>query len=364
MWKAADSIRPSVAALALVLAAPAWCAEIPSPEEVKAAIGHLGPVPVPEDNPLTAAKVSLGEKLFNDNRLAGDGSLSCRTCHLPDHGFAVAAALGPAYPKQQERRNSPTLVNVAYNLPLIWDGRAGSLDKQALGPLRNIIHMNNDADLLIEQLKTDDEYPAMFEQAFGQGQMTPQNMGRAIASYERTLVFDDSPLDRYMDGETGALSDAGKRGLALYMGRAGCITCHEGPNLTDNDFHNLGVPDGHVTGNPAVMATVRFDAKRTGLERWAEVEEDPGREQITKDPADRGKFRTMGLRNIEQSPPYMHNGALDTLEDVVRFYNAGGGEHPNKSPLMRPLGLSDREVGDLVAFLKALTGTQRAVELE
>ncbi|MGD8309678.1 MAG: cytochrome-c peroxidase, partial [Chromatiales bacterium] len=206
---------PRVGALALTLAVsgPAWCMDVPSPEAVKAAIGHLGPVPVPEDNPLSAAKVALGEKLFNDNRLAGDGSLSCRTCHLPEHGFAVQARLGPAYPKQQERRNSPTLVNVAYNLPLIWDGRAGSLDKQALGPLKNIIHMNNDADLLIEQLKTDDDYPSMFEAAFGEEGMTPENLGRAIASYERTLVFDDSPLDRYMDGDEEALTEAQRSGL-------------------------------------------------------------------------------------------------------------------------------------------------------
>jgi cytochrome c peroxidase len=359
-----DGFSSGVLVLTILLTAPAWSADVPSPEDVKAAIGHLGPVPVPDDNSLTAAKVALGEKLFNDNRLAGDGSLSCRTCHLPDHGFAVGTKLGPAYPKQQERRNSPTLINVAYNLPLIWDGRAGSLDKQALGPLKNIIHMNDNADLLIEQLKTDKEYTGLFEAAFGEGQMTPENMGRAIASYERTLVFDDSPLDRYMEGDRGALSDAQKRGLALYMGKARCIVCHKGPNLTDNDFHNLGVPDDHVTGNPAAMATVRFDAKRMGLEGWASLVEDPGREQITKDPADRGKFRTMGLRNIEQSPPYMHNGALDTLEDVIRFYDGGGGDHRNKSPLIQPLGLSDGEVADLVTFMKALTGTQREMNLE
>ena len=122
------------------------------------------------------------------------------------------------------------------------------------------------------------------------------------------------------------------------------------------------MPDEHVTGDPAVMASVRFDAKRMGLDGWADLQEDPGRELVTKDPADRGKFRTMGLRNIEQSPPYMHNGALETLEEVVAFYDAGGGEHPNKSELMQPLGLTDQEMADLVAFMRALTGTRREAE--
>jgi len=150
----------------------------------------------------------------------------------------------------------------------------------------------------------------------------------------------------------------------LFMGKARCVVCHKGSNLTDNGFHNLAVPDDHVTSDAKVMASVRFDAKRLGMEKWAELTEDPGREGVTKAPVDRGKFRTMGLRNIAQSPPYMHNGALETLEDVVAFYNKGGGDHPNKSPLMRPLGLTDGEQADLVAFLNALTGSQRAMDLK
>ncbi len=168
-----------------------------------------------------------------------------------------------------------------------------------------------------------------------------------------------------MDGDGGALDDQQKRGLALFMGEANCTACHNGPNLTDNAFHNLGVPDEHVAGAPQVMASVRFDAKRNGYEGWAELQEDPGRALVTKDPADVGKFRTMGLRNIADSPPYMHNGAFETLEAVVRFYNDGGGEHPNKSPLVEPLGLSEADIADLAAFLEtALQGTQRPIDLE
>jgi cytochrome c peroxidase len=360
-----QSLLLFVGAASLVLGWQQLAAEsIPAPAQVKAAIGHLGPVPVPAGNPLTAAKVELGKRLFEDPRLAGDGSMSCKSCHLPSQGFAVNTPLGPAYPTQAERRNSPTLINVAYNEPLIWDGRAPNLDKQALGPVKNVLHQNNNIDLLVERLKADADYVAAFEAAYGDQRIDAQRIAQAIASFERTLVFDDSPLDRYMDGERDALDASAQRGLALFMGKGRCLTCHMGPNLTDNDFHNLGVPDDHVTRDSQIMASVRFDAKRVGLENWAELQEDPGREGITKDPADRGKFRTMGLRNIAQSPPYMHNGALATLADVVAFYNRGGGEHPNKSPLMQPLGLTAGEQADLVAFMHALTGTQRKQALE
>jgi cytochrome c peroxidase len=337
---------------------------VPTPEQVRSAIGHLGVVPVPPDNPLNAARVALGKKLFTDTRLSGDGSLSCETCHLPDHGYAAHDALGPAYPSQHERRNSPSLVNVAYNQPLIWDGRAPDLDKQALGPVKNILHMNNNVDLLVEQLKAGGGYLEAFRKAYGDAGITAGRIADALAGFERTLVFDDSPLDRYMDGELAALDAAQQHGLTLFLGKANCIRCHRGPNLTDNQFHNLAVPDDAIVDNPKILAAIRFDAQRMGLPDWAQLTRDPGRELVTKNPADRGKFRTMGLRNIESSPPYMHNGALATLADVVAFYDRGGGDDAHKSPLLEPLGLSESERGDLVAFLRALTGTQRRLPLE
>lgn len=355
--------KPAVYTLSVVFLTVAMAIgaalEIPPPDKIKAQIGHLPPVPVPDDNPLTEAKVRLGEKLFTDTGLAGDGSLSCQSCHLPNHGFAVPQALGPAYPSQTERRHSPTLVNVAYSQPLIWDGRAPNLDKQALGPVKNILHLNNNLDLLVERLKGNAEYRQMFKAAFGDEAITELHIAQALASFERSLVFDNSPLDHYMDGDVKALSEAQQRGLALFLGKANCVACHKGPNLTDNQFHNLGVPDEGVTRNPAAMASLRFDAKRMEYPDWEALEHDPGRALVSKKPEDFGKFRTMGLRNIEQSPPYMHNGALNTLDEVVQFYNRGGGEVPNKSPLMRPLGLTDQEIGDLVAFMQALTGARR-----
>jgi cytochrome c peroxidase len=357
-------------ALAPLILAVVWVTPVqaerpaPTPAEVKAVIGQLGPVPVPQDNPLSAAKVALGEKLFQDTRLSADSSVSCQTCHLPGHGFAVPQPQGPAYPTQRERRNSPALINVAYNEPLIWDGRAPNLDKQALGPVKNILHMNNNLDLLVEQLKVQEDYVAAFRKAYGDDAITAPRIAQALASFERTLVFDDSPLDHYMEGDETALNEAQKRGLGLFLGKAGCIQCHSGANLTDNGFHNLGVPDPEELDEPEVLAAIRFDARRMGLENWAQLRRDPGRELVTKNPADRGRFRTMGLRNIEHSPPYMHNGALATLGDVVDFYNRGGGDDPNKSPLLKPLGLSDEEGDDLVALLRALTGRQRELEFD
>jgi cytochrome c peroxidase len=365
MMSSKPVIAGGVVLLTLLLGWKAQAAEpVPTPEQVKAAIGHLGPVPVSPGNPLSAAKAALGKKLFTDTRLSGDGSLSCQTCHLPDHGYATPQALGPAYPSQQERRNSPTLINVAYNQPLIWDGRAPDLDKQALGPVKNILHMNNDVDLLVEQLKVDGDYLEAFRKAYGDAGIDAGRIAAALASFERTLVFDDSPLDRYMDGDPAALDAAQQRGLTLFLGKAKCIQCHRGPNLTDNQFHDLAVPDQAIVDNPQILAAIRFDAQRMGLPDWAQLTRDPGRELVSKDPADRGKFRTMGLRNIESSPPYMHNGALATLADVVTFYDRGGGDDPHKSPLLKPLGLSDDERRDLLAFLRALTGTQRHLPLE
>ena len=345
--------------------APARAGEpVPTPDQVKAVIGHPGPVPVPQDNPLSAAKVALGQKLFTDKRLSGDSSFSCQDCHMPDHGFAVPVALGPAYPTQSERRNSPSLVNVAYNRPLIWDGRAPDLDKQALGPVKNILHMNNNVDLLVEQLKMDEAYRTAFASAFGDSKVTGERIAFALASYERTLVFDGSPLDRYMDGEREALTRRSSEAWGCSSARptaSSAIRATISPTIsfTISAFRRCR------------SITIRRSSPRSDLTRSAWGWRTgrcciaiPGRELVTKDPADRGKFRTMGLRNIESSAPYMHNGALTTLEAVVAFYNQGGGEDPNKSPLLKPLGLSEEEQVDLVAFLRALTGQQRNMLFE
>ena len=335
---------------------------IPPPLVVRAVFDPLGPVPAPADNPMTAAKVALGKRLFEDPLLSGDGALSCASCHRSASGYTVPTALSPAFTSKHERRNAPTLINVGFYPLLLWDGRANALDAQPLASLGNVLHLNNDVGLVVEQLKADAGYVESFQAAFGGG-VTARRVGQAIGTFERGLVFDDSPFDRYMAGDTDALDDAEKRGLGVFMRGGRCITCHFGANLTDNQFHNIGVPDGHVTGDAEVLTAIRFDAKRRGYDGWEDLAEDPGRALVTGDPADAGKFRTMGLRNIAETAPYMHNGAFATLVDVVAHYNGGGGDHPNKSRLVNRLRLSDDEQADLVAFLKALTGKQRTFDL-
>ena len=332
---------------------------IPPPSTVREVFGGLGPVPTPAGNPVTSAKVALGERLFNDTGLSGDGKLACASCHPSDSGFAAPSVLSPAATGKRERRHAPSLINVAYVRSLLWDGRLDSLDSQPIRSFENVLHLNHGIGRVIGRLAADTDYPASFVEAFGDGAITGFRIGQAIGAYERTLVFDDSPFDRYMAGDEAALDGAEKRGLGLFMRDGRCITCHFGPNLSDGQFHNIAVPDGHLRNDPEVMAAIRFDARRMNYQGWAGLEEDPGRALVTADPSDVGKFRTMTLRNIAETAPYMHNGAYATLEAVVAHYNRGGGEHPNKSRRINPLELNAVEQADLVAFLKALTGRRR-----
>ena len=318
-------------------------------------IGPLPPVPAPEDNPITPEKVELGKRLFFDARLSADGSLACVSCHLPDQGWTTNTPLSPAYPTNMERRNSQTLINVAYNKALIWDGRAAALEKQALGPIQNPLHMNQNLDLLIEKLKSFPPYVEQFQQVFGTS-VTPEALGKALAAFERTLVTRNAPFDRYMTGNWQAMSEGALRGMELFKGKARCILCHNGPNFTDNQFHNLGVPAVPLLSDPLVQAAIRFDAKRMTVPEYQSVTEDLGRYLVTKEEKDKGMFRTPTLRNVMQREPYMHNGVFLSLEEVIDFYDAGGGAVLGKSPLLQPLGLTAQGKRDLLAFLQALTG--------
>ena len=318
-------------------------------------IGLLPPVPVPADNPMTPEKIELGKFLFFDTRLSGDGSMGCVTCHLPEQGWATHTRLSPAYPSNKERRNSPTLINVAYDTALIWDGRAPTLEKQALGPVKNPLHMNKNTDLLIQDLNIVPGYKKRFKKVFGTG-ITPAGISKALAAFQRTLVTSDSPFDQYMKEKKDAMSDAAKRGMSIFKGKGHCTLCHNGPNFTDQGFHNLGDPDPPYMRDPKVLASIRFDAQRMGIKDYQKLDRDMGRYLVTKKPADKGAFKTPTLRNVTQTGPYMHNGALETLKEVIDFYDRGGGESPNKSKLLEPLGLTKQEKSDLLEFLKALTG--------
>src|SRR5919106_2080029 len=277
-------------------------------------IGPLPPVPVPEDNPLTPEKIELGRLLFFDARLSADGSLACVSCHLPDQGWTTNTPLSPSYPTNMERRLSPTLINVAYNTVLLWDGRAGALEKQALGPIQNPLHMNQNLDLLIEKLRTIPDYATRFQRVFGSS-VSSEGLGKALAAFERTLVTRNAPFDRYMGGDQQAMSEPALRGMELFKGKARCILCHNGPNFTDSQFHNLGVPEAPLLAHPLVQASLRFDAKRMKVQEYDQVTEDLGRYLVTKEEQDRGAFKTPTLRNVTQRDPYMHNGVFHSLQD-------------------------------------------------
>ncbi|MGQ3684357.1 MAG: cytochrome-c peroxidase [Candidatus Loosdrechtia sp.] len=295
-------------------------------------IGPLPPVKIPADNPQTAAKTELGKKLFFDPRLSGNNWISCATCHNPALGFAdgLPRALGGPVAKEGGR-HSPSLINCGYNDFQFWDGRASSLEMQALGPIQNPDEMFETLDNVVRKLSRIPGYVKAFKEVFGTG-VTAEGIAKAIAAFERTIIYSNSPFDRYMQGDIHAMSESAIRGMDLFNGKAECIICHNGPNFTDNKFHNIGVPaDGPF-------------------------KEDVGRYLVTKDESDKGAFKTPTLRNIAETAPYMHDGFFPTLFEVVQFYNAGGGRSENKSPHIHPLHLTGQEVMDLIEFLKALTG--------
>ncbi|GAB4388682.1 MAG: cytochrome c peroxidase [Thermodesulfovibrionales bacterium] len=322
-----------------------------------AGAGHLEPfreVPVPESNPQTPAKVELGKKLFFDRRLSGDGTMSCATCHDPEKAFTDGLDISLHYPTTRNWRNAPTLINVAFATHLFHDGRVETLEDQALFPIMSAFEMNQNLDYLEEELRSVPEYREAFREVFG-GDVTRERVAMALAAFQRDLVSLDSPLDRYLKGEEGALSPAARRGLEIFRGKGKCTECHFGVNLSDGGFHNMGVPENpEYADDPRIAATRRFVAKVYHYEDYRNLDEDPGRYLITKDKADWKAFKTPTLRDVARTAPYMHNGIFPTLEAVIDFYDSGGGKGNAE---VKPLGLSAEEKKDLKAFLEeGLTG--------
>jgi cytochrome c peroxidase len=289
----------------------------------------LGPRALPKDSPLTPARVKLGRKLFFDPILSADNTVACASCHQPAHGFASPQARPRGIRGQQVARRAPTLFNRAYGTSFFWDGRRGSLEEQALVPIGTATEMGSSVPAAIKRLRANKEYRAQFEAAFDDG-LTAANLARALASFERVLLRGASRVDRFRrQGDHAALTARERQGLWLYESKGRCWRCHSGANFTDEGFHNTGVS-------------------------WGKKPVDLGRYAVTKKQADKGKFKTPTLRGAALTAPYMHDGSLKTLEDVVEFYNKGGIANPNLDPVLAPLGLSAEEVRDLVAFLKAL----------
>jgi len=319
--------------------------------------GNLEPVqavPVPEQNAQTPEKIELGKKLFFDRRLSGDGTMSCVTCHDPEKAFTDGLELSLSYPTTRNWRNSPTLVNVAFQKFLFHDGRSLTLEDQALFPMMSAFEMNRNLDFVEEVIRSVPEYVDAFQKVFG-GEVTRERMAMAIAAFERTIISVNSPLDKYLKGDKNAISDDAKKGLELFLGKAKCGECHFGVNLSDDGFHALNVPENtEHESDPRIAATRRFVAKVYHYEDYRNLVEDPGRYLITKNKKDWKAFRTPTLREIAKTAPYMHNGIFATLDEVIEFLNKGGGRG---NRVLQPLGLNDREKKYLRTFLiEALTG--------
>lgn len=310
----------------------------------------IGPVVGPEIN---EAKAMLGKRLFFDARLSGDAAISCATCHQPEFGFGENIALSLAYPGSKGFRNTPTLINTALSANWFHDGRLGTnLNDVTREMITEDYLMNMDMRLMQERVKQDPLYLEMFEAA-GYGEPSNGSIRKAIPEYLNTLISKGSPFDE------GTMDAAATRGQELFVGKAGCIDCHYGTRFTDDQAHNMGVPENaEIWSDPMRHMTYAAFAQFMGVENFMNIRQDVGA-QIINQPADGhdiGSFQTPTLRELKYTAPYMHNGMFETLSDIVAFYNTGGEHVPNLDEKVRPLELTFLEQKDLVAFLEALSG--------
>lgn len=285
-------------------------------------------MPVPENSPITRERVELGRRLFYDPHLSRTDEVACASCHTQENAFADPRRVSEGVEGRVGARNAPPLFNLAWNTSFFWDGNAPTLEQQVIGPIVNPLEMDMRIDEVVRRVAADASYVRQFEAAFRRAP-DPEGVTKAIASFMRTMVSGESRYDRFQRGDTTALTEAERRGKELFFSeRAECFHCHVGFNLTNNGFHNNGArPD---------------DA-------------DVGRERITERVSDRGKFKVPSLRNVAVTAPYMHDGSLATLEEVVEHYAKGGQGHPNTDPTIHPLALTSEDKADLVAFLRSLT---------
>lgn len=287
------------------------------------------PMLFPEGNELTTLRVALGKKLFFDKRLSRDSSVACASCHFQKNAFADFNQLSTGIENRKGFRNSPTLANLGYHPYFFFDGGVPTLELQVLAPIEDVNEMDFSVPAVVERLKDDAAIQELSQLAYGRS-FDPFVLTRAISAFERTIISGNSRFDQYYyQGKTSALNASEKRGMDLFFSnKTNCSTCHSGFNFTNYEFKNIGLYDVYV---------------------------DSGRTRITLNPNDRGKFKTPTLRNIAVTAPYMHDGTMSTLEEVVEHFNSGGKNHVNKDALIKPLNLTATEKTDLVNFLKALT---------
>ena len=336
--------------------------------------------PEPEDNPQTPEKISLGKKLFEDKRFSSTGEVSCATCHADEKAFTDSPlSVSEGIRKLTGTRNAPTVLNAVFFETMFWDGRSPSLEDQALHPPTNPVEMGlKDHQPILDIVRSDPEYLKAFEEVFGKSgdAITMDEVTKAIAAFERTLVSGNSPFDRYFyGGEEDALTAAQKRGFDLFVNKGRCVSCHVIEQtqalFTDNRFHNIGVGINDIQEDVPDLAHEFLKAEATASEVDVEVltnkkTSELGRFAVTRGFDGLGAFKTPTLRNVDVTAPYMHDGSLKTLDDVVEHYNNGGvtnaGDRLNDflSGGIRPLELTDEEIDDLVAFMKALTSPEFA----
>lgn len=291
-------------------------------------------IPFPADNPYQAEKAALGKMLFFDPRVSVNQNISCATCHNPSFGWEQAMPKAIGAQNTELGRHNPTILNVAWGDTFFWDGRAATLEEQALGPIQSEVEMNMPLDVLIDRINDIQGYQPYFERVFGE-KANAENIAKAIATFERTVVSGPAPFDRWVDGDEGAISESAKRGFAIFNGKGNCAACHSGWNFTDNKFHDIGINT-----------------------------QDIGRFAI--DPSDeknRHAFKTPSLRNIAHRAPYMHNGSVPTLDAVLVHYLSGGIPRPSRSVDMKPVPFTADEMADLKEFMLTLQGEDLAMSL-
>lgn len=336
--------------------------------DIDAPLAPLGPVPEPPDNRITPAKSALGMLLYFDPKLSGDASLGCVDCHTPRQGWAFADPICRGYPGGVHWRNCQTVVNSGFLSKLFWQGNANSLEAQAKSAATGGISGNGEADVMEQRLHQVPEYVEAFKNVFGTVRPILNDAWLAISTFERDMLTQkDSPLDQFLEGDKSALSEQAQLGLELFQGKGNCIECHNGPMLTDEKYYNLGVPMPFEFEEMGVnQITFRFElyAKGSHEEHYRNFNDDPGLYFTTKREVDMGKFRTPPLRYLAFTAPYMHAGQFYTLEEVVEFYNDGGGDNEftehygNKTDILKPLDLTIEEQDALVAFLDEISGEE------
>ena len=338
----------------------------------------LPPVPIPENNPITTEKIKLGDKLFHDKRFSSDGTVSCATCHERKKAFTDSPLkVSEGIKKLTGTRNAPTVINAAYLHSMFWDGREPDLEGQSAGPFINPVEMGlPNHDPILKIVRSDAEYQSQFKQAFGVSskQISMLHVQQAIATFERTIISGDSPFDRYyFAADKRAMNEAAVRGLTVFLEQGRCVSCHTISQthalFTDSRFHNLGIGFNRINKDVNELASAYRKAKRNAAQIDIEVltnknTSELGRFAVSTESRDMGSFKTPTLRNIAKTAPYMHDGSLETLKDVVTFYNNGGRLKESdpffafQSGGIRPLKLSDKQVDDLVAFMEALTSPE------